>query len=80
LEKEKVLLQLITDEGEKEAEIISFINIENLGDYIIYRVDKDFYGAKYELDGDDANLITDLSDKEKEALNEVFERMEIIDA
>lgn len=76
MNKDDRFMKLSTKDGEKMAEIIYTINIENMGDYVIYKVDDEFYGAKYKYNGEDTDLITDLSDEEKEALNKAFEKME----
>ena len=60
----------------KKAELVSRFNIVGLGDYIIYRLENEYYGAKYKIDGDNTTLITDLSEVEKEALNEMFSKIE----
>ena len=65
-----------TDNGLKQAELVSKFKIPNLGDYVIYKLDDEFYGAKYKIDGDNTTLITDLSLQEQKALNEVFEQLE----
>ena len=66
---------LVTDNGEREVELVYSINIEEKGNYVIYKLDNELYGAKYELNGENTRLITDLSDEEKIALNEAFEEM-----
>jgi hypothetical protein len=66
-----------TDNGPKQAELVSKFKIPNLGDYVIYKLDDEFYGAKYKIDGDNTTLITDLSLQEQKALNEVFEQLEV---
>ena len=67
-----------TESGEKkEAEIISRFTMEGYGDYVIYKLNNEFFGAKYKIDGNNTSLITDLSDLEKEALNEVFSSLEV---
>ncbi len=76
MNKDDRFMKLSTKDGEKMAEIIYTVNIENMGDYVIYKVDDEFYGAKYKYNGEDTDLITDLSDEEKEALNKAFEKME----
>ncbi len=69
---EKKFITIVLDSGEeKKAELIYQINIKDKGDYIIYLLDNEMYGAKY----DDGNLITDLSDEEKDILNKAFESM-----
>ncbi len=70
--KDKSYITIVLDSGEeKQAELVYKIDIENKGEYIIYLLDDEMYGAKY----DDGNLITDLSDEEKEILNKAFESM-----
>ncbi len=66
-----------TDQGKKEAELVTTFKIEGYGDYVIYKLEDQFFGAKYELDGENTKLITDLSDIEKNAMNEVFSRLEV---
>lgn len=71
MERDFITINLESGE-QKEAELISKFTIEGFGDYVIYKLDNKMYGAKYEVDGDKTNLITDLSDVEKDALYEVF--------
>ena len=66
-----------TENGKKEAELVSKFKIPNLGDYVIYKLDGEFYGAKYKIDEDNTTLITDLTEKEQQALNEVFQQLEV---
>lgn len=61
----------------KSAELVSKFNIQGLGEYVIYKLDNKYYGAKYLFDGEKTTLITDLSDNEKEALNAVFAQLEV---
>lgn len=75
--KDSDFITLNTENGEREAELISRFTIEGLGEYVIYRLDNEFYGAKYEIDGEKTNLITDLNEIEKHALNEVFSSLEV---
>lgn len=65
---------LTTENGEKkEAEIIVSFKIQEYdGDYIIYKVDNEYYGAKYINKDDKTELITDLSEKEKEIINKYY--------
>lgn len=66
------------DTGEKkQAKLVSMFNIQNMGDYMIYLLDDKMYGAKYKKENDKLELITDLTDEEKEAMNKVFEQMEV---
>jgi len=81
MDDEKRITTLVMSDGsEKEIEIIYVVNIENKGDYVIYKLDDDFYGAKYEYNGEDTELNADLSDEEKEALNKAFEKMVVENA
>ena len=67
------VITINTKDGTKEiAELVSKFDIQGLGKYIIYKLDNKFYGAKCSFDGENTILITDLTDNEKEALNEVF--------
>lgn len=60
------------DGMKRKAELVSKFEIEQLGEYIIYKLDGKYYGAKYYFDGNDTNLITDLCDAEKKVINEIF--------
>ncbi len=71
----KQIVTLETDDGEKEAEILTVVTIEGKGNYAIYKVDDEFYGAKYELDENGTKLDADLTNEEKEALNKAFEKL-----
>ena len=61
----------------KRAELVSKFEIPTLGEYIIYKLDGKFYGAKYKSDENNTSLITDLTDNEKNILNEVFIKLEV---
>ena len=70
-------ITITLDTGEKkQAKLISMFNIQNMGDYIIYLLDDKMYGAKYIKENDKLELITDLTDEEKDTMNKVFEQME----
>lgn len=57
-----------------EVEIVMTFNLENyVGDYVIYKLDNEYYGAKYYDDGVKTSLVTELSIEEQQALNNVFE-------
>ena len=60
------------DRTKKTAELISKFKIPNLGEYVIYKIDKMFYGAKYNFNGEETLLDTNLTDIEKKVLNETF--------
>ncbi len=75
---EKDYITINTDDGNTlQAELVSKFELTGLGEYVIYKVDDEFYGAKYEVDGDKTNLITDLTEQEEEALNEIFSHLEV---
>ena len=61
----------------KNAELVSKFDIQGLGEYVIYKLDNKFYGAKYKLDGENTTLVTDLTDCEKKVLNDVFIQLEV---
>ena len=71
------IITINTDNGEVEASLISKFNIKGMGDYILYKIDDQIYGAKYEIEGDITKLITDLNDLEKDAINEVYSSLEV---
>ncbi len=67
-----------TKDGKKEnAELVSKFAINGLGEYVIYKIDNQYYGAKYKIDGESTLLITDLTEKEKDFLNETFTQLEV---
>jgi len=68
----KDFVTINTKDGEKNAELVSRFEIENIGDFVIYKLDDKYYGAKYKFDGQNTSLITDLTDEEKKILNEIF--------
>lgn len=69
---------LTTDNGEKKvAEVIASFRIGKFdGNYVIYKVDDEYYGAKYEENKDETNLITDLSKQEKELITEFYSKLQ----
>ncbi len=71
------IITVNTDNGSVDAELISRFSIEGMGDYVLYRIDDQVFGAKFEVDGDNTKLITDLSDIEKNAINEVYSSLEV---
>lgn len=70
-------IMINTTRGKRKAELVSKFNIDNLGDYVIYKLNGEFYGAKYIIDGDNTTLISDLTLKEQEAINDVFMQLEV---
>ena len=64
-----------TTNGQKQAELVSTFELRGLGEYVIYKLEGKYFGAKYKVEGDNTTLITDLNDVEKKALNEVFKQL-----
>ena len=71
----KDYITINTTDGKKQAELVSTFELPNMGEYVIYILDDKYYGAKYKVEGDNTTLITDLTDTEKQALNEVFKQL-----
>ena len=46
--------------------------IQGLGEYVIYKLDGIIYGAKYQFDGTKTKLISDLTEREKNIINEMM--------
>lgn len=68
-----VIVILRTSNGEKQADIIVSFNIEGYdGEYVIYKVDNEYFGAKYKNQNDSSELISDLSEHEKQIINEFY--------
>ena len=59
------------------AELYSKIEIENMGQFVLYKIDNEIYGAKYIINDNKTILDTDLSEAEKEKLNEIFLSLEV---
>jgi len=73
-------ITITLDTGEKkQAKLVSMFEIQNMGNYMIYLLDGEMYGAKYKKETDKLELITDLTEEEKEAMNKVFEQLEGIE-
>lgn len=70
-------IEINTDEGIKKAELVSKFELNGLGQYIIYKLDNKLYGARYEIKNGETILITDLTTREKEMLNEMFLQLEV---
>ena len=64
-----------TDGIKKQAQLISKFTMEGFGDYVIYKLEDEYYAAKYEFDGQKTNLNNNLSDYEQKVLNEIFNRL-----
>lgn len=64
------------DSAKKNAELVSKFEIQGLGEYVIYKLDGELYGAKYKFDGINTKLITELTDNEKNILNEMVNKLE----
>ena len=62
------------DGAKKNAELVSKFEIQGLGEYVIYKLDGELYGAKYKFDGINTKLITELTDNETNILNEMVNK------
>ena len=62
-----------TDGLKKSAELVMKFEIQGLGEYVIYKLEGVLYGAKYQFDGVNTKLITDLTEHEKNIINEMME-------
>ena len=73
---DKMILNKI-DGTTEEVEIVRSFKLENLNqdDYVIYKNNNKYYGAKYIENNGNTDLITDLSDMEKNALSEIFDKL-----
>lgn len=76
-DKNNDYITINTKDGIKKAELISKFEILGLGEYIIYKLEEKLYGAKYEFDGTHTKLITNLTDEEKQAMNEILLQLEV---
>ncbi len=65
------------DGVKKNAELVTKFEIQGLGEYVIYKLDGVLYGAKYQFDGTNTRLITDLTASEKNILNEMLYKLEV---
>ena len=66
-----------TENGKKQAELVSILENKDQGDYLIYKLDNEYYGAKFYFDGKNTILQTDLSEGEKKILYDVFNALEV---
>lgn len=76
---------LTTKDGQKKpVEIIVSFKVDEFdSEYVIYKVDNEFYGAKYINKDNCAELITNLNNKEKKIINDFylkFKKEGVIDA
>lgn len=65
------------DGTSEKVEILMTFKIDhfNDNDYVIYKNDEKYYAARYIEENGNTNLITDLSDEEKEALSTMFDKL-----
>lgn len=65
-----------TDGTTEIVEIVLSFKLEGLNndDYVIYKNNEKYFAAKYLDDDRETNLITDLSDDEKKAIEMVFNK------
>lgn len=61
----------------KNAELIIKYEIKGLGEYVIYKLEENLYGAKYQFDGKNTKLITNLTEQEKNIINEMINNLEV---
>lgn len=61
----------------KNAELIIKYEVKGLGEYVIYKLKGNLYGAKYQFDGKNTKLITNLTEQEKNIINEMINNLEV---
>lgn len=61
----------------KNAELIIKYEVKGLGEYVIYKLEGNLYGAKYQFDGKNTKLITSLTEQEKNIINEMINNLEV---
>lgn len=61
----------------KNAELIIKYEVKGLGEYVIYKLEGNLYGAKYQFDGKNTKLITNLTEQEKNITNEMINNLEV---
>ena len=61
----------------KNAELIIKYEVKGLGEYVIYKLEGNLYGAKYQFDGKSTKLITNLTEQEKNIINEMINNLEV---
>ena len=61
----------------KNAELIIKYEVKGLGEYVIYKLEGNLYGAKYQFDGKNTKLITNLTEQEKNIINEMINNLEL---
>lgn len=66
-----------SDGTTEEVEIVMTFKLENFNndDYVIYKNNEKFFGAKFFEKEGNTELITDLSDEEKEAVSNLFNKL-----
>lgn len=61
----------------KNAELIIKYEVKGLGEYVIYKLEGNLYGARYQFDGKNTKLITNLTEQEKNIINEMINNLEV---
>lgn len=61
----------------KNAELIIKYEVKGLGEYVIYKLEGNLYGAKYQFDGKNTKLITNLTEQEKNIIYEMINNLEV---
>lgn len=64
------------DGKKEEIEIVTTFKIDKFNkDYIIYKSNNKYYAARYYEKNNNIDLDTELTDEEKQSLEEVFEKL-----
>lgn len=70
MEHERDYIEITTNDGNRiKAELVSKFDLENVCSYVIYKIDNEYYGAKYLVNGEETILVTDLTEEEKALVN-----------
>ncbi len=60
-----------TEDGTKvQAELVAKFELKDMGEYVLYKIGEDIYGARYEEVDGKTNLVTDLTEFEQRAIND----------
>lgn len=74
-EKKEYIVINTKDGIKKHAELITKFKIEDFGDYVIYKLEDEYYAAKYKFDGQNTKLDNNLNNYEQEVLNKIFSKL-----
>ena len=68
------MILTLSDGSTKEVELVVKFKLDKFNDdYILYKLNDEYYAAKYVEEGENTRLITSLSDIEKKALTRVYD-------